>query len=319
MAVKLCFIMSYLILFSLIKKVRGIHAWCTPAGAIGYIVSVITGQTLILDSFEPHAETMVEVGTWKKQGAAFRLLFKFEKLQLKRAQTVICAAQSMIGHSQEVYGVKKQRCYTKPACVDLELFNPLNYYNETIPDIHLKKNVCVYAGKFGGIYLEKEVFDFFKVAYDHWKGDFTALLLTGHSDDEINKYCGASGLPSSVIIKQFVPHDEVPRYLAMGTFGICPVKPIPSKRYCSPIKNGEYWAMGLPVVITQNISIDSELIETNNAGYVLKDLVESEYLNAVKKIDSLTTEPNLKTRIRALAEQNRNFTDSEKIYRAIYA
>src|SRR5438477_199755 len=46
--------------------VKTIHAWCTPAGAIGYLLCLFSNRRLVLDSFEPHAEPMAESGTWKK-------------------------------------------------------------------------------------------------------------------------------------------------------------------------------------------------------------------------------------------------------------
>ena len=318
MVFKMCIIIPYLIFFTVRNKITNIHAWCTPAGALGYIISAVSGRRLILDSFEPHAETMVETGTWRTGGFAYRLLFLLEKRQLERACEVICATNGMIGYSQKVYKVRKNRYFVKPAGVDLKLFDPDKVPRDNTIRAGLKKVTCVYAGKFGGIYLEREVFDFFKTAYDYWNGDFSLVLLTSHSDSEIIEYCDQSGFPYSSVIQKFVSHHEVPFYLKLGDFGICPVKPLPSKRYCSPIKNAEYWAMGLPVVITSGISTDSDLIAENGFGYVLKSLTHDEYLNAVKKIDTLIKDGTLKKTIRTVAGLPRNFSCAEQVYRTIY-
>ncbi len=109
------------------------------------------------------------------------------------------------------------------------------------------------------------------------------LLLTGHTDAEIKKYCDAAGLDESIIIRKFVPHEEVPNYMGLGDFGITPVKPAPTKRHCTPIKDGEYWALGLPVVIPDHISDDSEIIRQHNAGAILTGFSTQDYLEAVKK------------------------------------
>jgi glycosyltransferase involved in cell wall biosynthesis len=318
MSFKLVFIVFRLALLCFLKKIRCIHAWCTPGGAIGYFVSLLSGRPLILDSFEPHAETMVESTTWKQNSLAYKILFRLEKLQLKRATEVICAAEGMVRHSQKIYGIRKTRYFTKPACVDLNLFQPNVPTGNLKAQLGLKDQACVYAGKFGGIYLTSEVFDFFKVAWDYWQGNFSVLLLTSHSDEEIMVFCKKAGLPNSCIVKKYVPHNEVPRFMSLGTFGICPVKPLPSKAFCTPIKNGEYWAMGLPVVITKNISSDSQLIADNDIGYVLNDLNKEEYLAAIRKIEQLGRNPNIRQSIRQLAEQNRNFEQSELIYKTIY-
>lgn len=319
MAGKLILMWFRLLSLCISKRINCIHAWCTPAGAIGYTLSRATGTTLVLDSFEPHALSMVETGTWKKTSLAFRLLFTFERFQLKRSKHVICAAQGMVEHSAKVYGIIKDNYFIKPACVDLELFKPREPSDRLrIPELSADSIVCVYAGKFGGIYLTSEVFEFFAVCKNYWGEKFKVLLLTDLPANEINNFCETAGVPFNTIIRRFVPHQEVPIYISMADFGLCPVKPVPTKKYCSPIKNGEYWAMGVPVVITRDISDDSDIIDQQNAGYVLRDLSKNEFLNAVTKIAQLIADPAHKIRIRKIAEEKRNFSIAQKIYETIY-
>lgn len=319
MGLKFFYIFLSLIFLVFKNKIDYIHAWCTPGGAIGYIVSLFTGKPLILDSFEPHAQSMVETKTWKKDSVVFKILFRLEKLQLKKAVNVICAAEGMIAYSQKIYGIIKPKYYVKPACVDLELFSKKGKDLSIAPGLGADSLVCVYIGKFGDIYLSQEVFDFFKVASSYWGEKFKVLLLTNHSDEEVNTFCERSRLDRKIIIKLFVEHTSVPAYLSLGDFGICPVKPVPTKEFCTPIKNAEYWAMGLPVIITKNISTDSRLISENSIGYVLQDLNGKEYLNAVKKIDELMLEKGLDKKIRKIAETHRNYSIAEEIYRSIYS
>jgi glycosyltransferase involved in cell wall biosynthesis len=305
------------------EKITTIHTWCTPAGAIGYLLSVLTGRKLIIDSFEPHAVPMIESGTWKKSSLAFKILFKLEKLQLKRAQEVICACEGMIEYSKNLYGISKKRYFTKPACTNLDLFSidkiKIPYLVE---ELHLKDKItCVYAGKFGGLYLEKETFDFFKVAADYWGDKFQILLLTSHSDEEIANYLKQVNLSPKHIIKKFVPHHQIPEYIGLADFAFCPMKPIRSRRFSTPIKNGEYWAMGLPIVITKNISDDSDIIEANNIGSVLEELNITAYKKSVEKIDELLNTSNgneLRKKIRSIAERYRNFEIAQKVYSEIY-
>jgi len=107
----------------------------------------------------------------------------------------------------------------------------------------------------------------------------------------------------------------------LGDFGITPVKPIPTKRYCTPIKDGEYWALGLPVVITKGISDDSDIIKKYKIGSVLEELNEKNYLKAIQEIDVLlknNTRMELYNKIRPIAEKYRNFDIAEKVYKEIY-
>lgn len=313
-------------LMLLIKKenITTIHTWCTPAGAIGYILSILTGKKLIIDSFEPHALPMIEGNTWKKNNLAFKILFWFEKKQLKRAEEVICAVDGMIEHSKKIYGVSKKRYFVKPACVNLAMFSKSKLKNEQLlNELNLKNSItCVYAGKFGGLYLENEIFDFFKIAINYWEDKFRILLLTSHTDEEISKYLLQSEIDSRYLIKRFIPHHSVAEYIGLADFAICPMKPLPSRRYGTPIKNGEYWALGLPVVITKGISDDSSIIKENKIGSVLEDLTPQSYLNSIKEIDSLlknNTRDELYLKIRPIAEKYRNFRIANNIYKEIYS
>lgn len=305
------------------EKIDTIHAWCTPAGMIGYILSVITGKELVIDSFEPHAETMVENGEWKKDSFAFKLLFRFEKLQAHRAKHLIAISSKMYSYAKEKYNLTNKTLFIKPACVNLELFSNKNIKAPAlIKELGLEnKIVCVYAGKFGGIYLEKEAFDFFKAAENFWGDRFVALILTSNTEEEIENYRIQSSLKTTSIIRRFVPHAEIANYIGLGDFAFTPVKPIPTKQYCSPIKDGEYWALGLPVVITKNISDDSDIIKENGIGYVLEQLTDAEYLKAIQLVDLLlknNSRENLYSKIRSVAETKRNFSISQNIYNNIY-
>lgn len=302
------------------RKIHTIHTWCTPAGAAGYILSILTGKNLVLDSFEPHAEPMIESYTWRKNSMAFRLLFFLEKKQAKRAKGAIACVPSMRDYSLKNYGHIPPIFAYKPACVDLEHFSIHKCKNEFLVKKFEFENkiVCVYAGKFGGSYLGKETFDFFKVAFDYWGDKFRVLLLSSHSDAEIVNYCQESNLPVEIVKKVFVPHNEVPEYMGLGDFGITPFVPVPSKRYGSPIKTGEYLALGLPVVITKDISDDSDQISKYNAGYVLKDLDKTEYLNSVKTIDEILANPDHKNQIRGIAVLTRDFKIAQRVYNSFY-
>ncbi|MBL7848366.1 MAG: glycosyltransferase [Cyclobacteriaceae bacterium] len=303
-------------------RIHCIHGWATPAGSAGYVLSVLTGVRLVIDSYEPHAEAMVENGTWKKNSLAFQLLFALEKRQTKRATHLIAAHAGMLDYARLTYGVELNNLLVKPACVDLNLFH---FWNEQDHRLMMElglegKIVAIYAGKFGGIYLDREVFDFLKAAHEFWGERFRTLVLTSHQEEEIASFCKRSNLSRHVVITRFVPHREVPRYLSLADFALTPVKPVPTKRYCTPIKDGEYWAMGLPVVIPDGISEDSEIIRAENAGVVLRELNAEAYRSALTELEVLMAEPRaeLRNRIRALAVKHRNFSIAEKVYDVVY-
>jgi glycosyltransferase involved in cell wall biosynthesis len=303
------------------EKISVIHCWCTPAGAIGYFLAVILNRKLVIDSYEPHAEAMVENGTWNRNGIAFRLLFWLEKKQTKRADYIIGTTEGMRHYAKTKFGLDIPNFIAKPACVDLQLFDNSKQADELLRrDLGLQdKVVCVYAGKFGGIYLDVEVFDFIRVAINHWGDRFMFLILTGQKTSEIHGYCDRAGVDRARIVVRFIPHQEVVRYMQLADFALTPVKPVPTKRYCTPIKNGEYWALGLPVVIPANISDDSQIIQDCKIGAVLPSLTDATYKEAVNKIDKLIQQADVQIKIRSIAMRHRSFGIAKKVYEKVYS
>ena len=302
------------------EKIRTIHAFCTPAGGIAYLLSKFTNTDLIIDSYEPHAESMVENGTWKKNGTAYRILFSLEKRQTQRAKALIATAAGMKKYALEKYGVEIQNFFVKPACVDLEKFSPSEKDPKLLKELGLESKItCVYAGKLGGIYFKEEVFDFIKLCYDHWKDDFRFLMLTNATREEIKAEVERIKIPGDIVISRFVFHHEIARYLSLGDFAINPVKPVLTKKYCTSIKDGEYWAMGLPVIISPNISDDSTIIAKENIGAVMDFTDQQQFLFAIKEIEQmLLIKKELKNKIRAIGEKYRSYRIAENIYRNIY-
>jgi hypothetical protein len=310
----------FLILF---KNIHYIHSFCTTSGMSGYLLSILTGRTYLIDSYEPHAEASVENGDWTRKSFRFRLLFFLERLESKRAKFIISATEGMRKYALEKYNATFEHFYVKPACVDLELFSFKNRKNVALIKEfgYENKIVCVYAGKFGGIYLDKEVFEFFKVADDYWGEKFRLLVLTSHQPKEIEMRCQAVGIDFRKVNVRFVNHAQIPGYMGLADFGVTPVKPIPTKRYCTPVKDGEYWALGLPIVITRDISDDSEIVEKHQIGSVMYHFSQEEYLRNVKEIDYLLQNhaiEELYQKVRKVAEQYRSFEIAEYIYEEIY-
>lgn len=305
-------------------RVGHLHAWGPTAGGVGYLLSKLTGLPLVLDSYEPHAESMVEVGWWTRESKAFKLMFALERLQSRRARAVIATTAGVRDYAREKYGAEFARFYVKPATVDLDLFSP-----ECARDPELARQlglegklVCVYAGKVGGIYLEREMFDLFRAAAEHWGARFRVLMLTDAPPERVGGLAAASGLGPGVVTSKFVEFRDVPRHMALGDFAVNPVRPVPTKRYCTSVKDGEYWAMGLPVVIPANIGDDSRIIRENRIGAVIEEFTAEAYARAVAEIDGLLGEAprdELRARIRAVADRHRNVVNAERIYRELYA
>lgn len=316
---------SLLIAVSIIitKRIGTIHSWCSSGGTIGYLLSLLTFKPLVLDSFEPHAEVMTETGTWKRGSMKFRVLFWLEKMMARRASVHICCTRDMADYAKRKYHVILKKQYVKPACVNLDQFSPSKWKIPSIvEELGLQnKIVCVYAGKFGGLYLQQEVFDFFRAAADYWGDRFRALILSREPRKQIDKWLETAGLPTETVIQRFVSHDQIASYIGAGDFGIAPYQPVPSRKHAAPIKISEYWAIGLPVIITGDIADDSRITVNEKIGSVVNELTPVAYRKAVLEISTMIENNDvemLHKHIRRIAEKLRNYEIANKIYREIY-
>ena len=318
----------FLLRFCRNNTVSALHAFGSPAGTSAHTVSRLTGIPYVIDSYEPHAEAMVENGSWKRRSLAFKLLIRFEKWQTRSARAVLGTTAAMRTYAAKTYGYIPRVLIPRPACVDVAQFDPsapqtLQRSQLGFADSDL---VCIYAGKLGGIYLKDEIFDFFAACHKHWGDAFKVIMLSDAPPTEIERQAQRTGVPRSHFHLQQVPHHEVPEWLSLADFGLNPVKPVPSKRYCTSIKDGEYWAMGLPVVIPANISDDSDLVEREGIGVVLHELHPTAYEAAVERLDVLirrsretqNEQTAFKARVRKIAERERGMAIAEAAYTALY-
>jgi glycosyltransferase involved in cell wall biosynthesis len=303
--------------------IKGIHSWCTPAGMIGYLLSKSTGRPLVADSFEPHAEPMVETGEWSANSRAFKTLFGYERKLAHRARAIIALTESMRSYAREKYAMPDKPYFVKPALID---FEKLPVFTPEMREAFRKANnlndklVCVMAGKTGGLYYEQEVFDFFAACAENWGSRFHALLLSPTTERQLLKLAENAGFPSTQLTIKFVPQHEVFAWMNAADFAFNPCRPVPSRRHGTSIKNSEYWACGLPVVLARNISDDSDLIEQHKIGAVLENMNGLSYVKAVRTIEQLLSvnRQQLNETISTFARNTRSMHIADEIYREIY-
>ena len=143
-------------------KVDAIYSEGFPGAVISYYVSRFTKRPHIVHTFEPHTDYMVESGVWKEADWEARKLRRFESVVGKKSFALMTATQAMIDKWKGKTGAQMFRV---PSCVDINHFQ-FRWLDRMA--IRKKYNigdneiVIVYLGKFGGMYMEKEMFDFFK-------------------------------------------------------------------------------------------------------------------------------------------------------------
>lgn len=289
----------------------------TLAGALGYLVHIKNGLRYAVESYEPHSEYMVESGVWRRWGVRYNIQRFMEARQRRTASYLLPVAQAMKAHlvRQQVLHAK---IFVMPCAVNSDMFSFDAKKRATLRESLGIAPDCVtgiYVGKFGGMYYDHEAFDIFKSAFRFFK-KFRLIILSPDNAGDIGGKLSLKGISQDDYHVLKVEHHEVPAYLSTADLAFALYKPSPSKKFLSPVKIGEYWAMGLPVLIPEAIGDDSEIIRLNGAGatFCFPNLQPAfEAITVLLQADSVSRRKN----IRELALRYRNFGLHEQVYKNI--
>lgn len=257
----------------LAKEKQADVIWCrgATAGGIGVMAHRISGIPVVVDSFEPHSQYMADSGTWRKFGLKYIVQRLLEKSIRKRAVALLPVSET---YRQKLLSERLQpsTLFFFPCVVDANKFayNP-NERRSVRRRLGIADGdvVGIYTGKFGSLYYLDEAFNLFRSAFDFWQGRFHLIILTGEDYHHVLAWCRNAKLPLGYVTVAHADHDDVPAYLSASDFAFSTIKSIPALQYCSPIKYGEYWAAGLPIVTTLLEGDDARIIREEAGGYLL--------------------------------------------------
>ena len=113
-----------------------------------------------------------------------------------------------------------------------------------------------------------------------------------------------SGLSQQDWQLEAISYQEMPERLAQCDVGIHFLQKGISEHSGSPTKIGEYWAVGLPVVITPNMSDNDLVVKEERVGVVVENHDELTYIHAFEQLSEILSKPNLAKDCRKSAERH---------------
>ena len=290
-----------------------------PAGALAYLVWKKIRLPFYVESFEPHADYMLESGVWKVYDPRYLFERHWEKRMKQVAAGLMPVAENyrrqLIGE-----GVPAGRIVTVPCSVDAAAFAHDAAAGQRVRQalgFAADSTVGIYVGKFGDIYYDGEAFGLFRAAADHFGSGFRLIVLTPDPVAEVRHKLAAAGLADAVAFVTKAPHPEVPAYLSAADFAFATIKPAPCRRFCSAIKIGEYWANGLPVLVSPGVGDDSAIIEAERGGAVFDLTQPGSVATALGRVAALVQEPGGRARIHGLAVRHRSPARAREAYAAL--
>jgi glycosyltransferase involved in cell wall biosynthesis len=91
-----------------------------------------------------------------------------------------------------------------------------------------------------------------------------------------------------------------------------------SEHACSPTKIGEYWAAGLPVIVSPNVGDIEDLVRARGVGVILEAFSQEAQQQAAQELMELLRSPGLADRCRLAAEEHYSLDDACVNQRELY-
>lgn len=297
-----------------------VHSRSTVAAAIALILSRLCRIKFLYDADSMISEEYADTGHWSRGSWAFRATAWLERQARRNAHSIVVLSERMRRDFIDELG-EGVSIETIPCCVDTTAFR----YDPPAREVRRRElgigneKLLVYVGKTGRRYLIDEMFEFFKVARERI-GLARLLILSGDSAEAFRSIADSLGVDHRDYFVRHASRTEVSEWLSASDAGLAFIRSERCERGSSPVKIGEYLAVGLPVVVTEGIGDYSGLIEREHLGIVIKELSAKSYLESAERLNSLWAEgARLRERCRAVAEANISLSlQGAERYRAVY-
>jgi glycosyltransferase involved in cell wall biosynthesis len=276
-----------------------VHARTFVAGLIGLFLAPVLRAKLIYHNEGFFPDEQVDGGVWKR-GSAIHRIFKFLEQQMyAQADGIIALSQRAkkdIGNFRRV-ARKNTPVIVVPSCVDLQHFQPTN----SALAVNENELRLVYVGSVGRRHLLDKIGGLVAVAAQE-VGKVHLHVLSQTDKSIVTSMLEAGGLSESNWSYASVPHAEIPQQLKQQHVGLLFYPQGLSEHGGSPTKVGEYWASGLPVLTTPNVSDTDEIIRRERVGVVVEEHSDEAYRRAFHELLELLADPELPQRCRRAAE-----------------
>lgn len=300
------------------EKIDILIAKSSLAGNVAHLVHLMTGVRYIVESYEPHSTYMLGCGVWTKRDPRYLYANMLEKAQLKHAEYLVTVTHN---HREDLIkaGQSPHRIKTIPSITDTHVFRFQEAERARVRsamNIPQQATVGIYVGKFGGLYYDDETYVIFRHAFEQFPG-FHLIILSPSDTSIILKKVEHSGLPMDRVHLATVPHKEIPAYLSASDIAFSTIRPSTVNRYQSPVKNGEYWANGLPIFMTDGIADEYRLMRKGIGGHVFNPDM-SDLKEAMGGMASIISREGHRFEIAELAKKYKSIDLAKEVYAEIF-
>jgi glycosyltransferase involved in cell wall biosynthesis len=280
------------------EPVDVVHARTFVGGLIGRLVAATLRTKLVYHNEGFYPDEQVDGGFWAQGSAWHRLTKALETRLYAAADGLIALSHRAKAVVEDLPAVRRKKTpvIVVPSCVDLDRFTHDPDRSRQHDGLRL-----VYTGAVGGRYILDRVGRFVSVLAER-RPDVRLSVLTRAEPALVTEMLDRGGLPRDAWSLDCLPHEAMPAELPRHDAGLFFLTQGLSEHGCSPTKVGEYWACGLPVVTTPNVSDTDALIREWRAGVVVAGHDHESYRRAAAELEALLGDVDLPRRCRKAAE-----------------
>lgn len=275
-----------------------IHARTFVAGPMGYVIARLLGARFVYHNEGFYPDEQVDGGVWKEGSRVHRLARGVEAFLYDHADGLIALSD----RAREILlarpGVQaaKTPVIVVPSAVDLAAFQPPPQVREPPSAMNL-----VYLGSVGLRYRLDDA-GRFVAALRKIQPKATLTVVSRADRALVESMLDHSGLPREAWTLKELAHSDVPAELQRHDAGLFFLTEGLSEHGCSPTKIGEYWACGLPVVTTPNVSDTDAIVRNQRVGVVVRCREAGAFERAAGELVDLVEDRELGRRCREAAE-----------------
>ncbi|MBN2294570.1 MAG: glycosyltransferase family 4 protein [Pirellulales bacterium] len=234
-----------------------------PVGVYG--LSLLRRRPWVFELRDLWPASIAAVGL--KMGRVMRLLTKLEMFLYRKADRIVAVTPAFIEELVE-RGIPREKLDMATNGVNTEIFNEGNVKFDAREKLGIKEGefLAAYIGATGAAHGLITILDAAELCRDQPDISFV-IIGEGADRAKLEKEAGDRNL-TNLMFHDFVPHDEIPSYLAALDVGIVHLRPHKVFTTVIPSKIFEFMAMGIPMVYGVE-GCSAEIVEEAGAGYCI--------------------------------------------------
>lgn len=178
--------------------------------------------------------------------------------------TTMSTASNFLKENAITNGFPPDRIWDAPVGADLEKFYPRGKDLDLLNRWKITNPVIIYIGQLEVASYAEMAVDVLKQVHQSLPNATLLIVGGGRKLESIQQRAKVLDVEEKVICTNYVPAEDIPRYLSLADVALAPFEENDVTRAKSPLKIAEYLASGIPVVASD---VGEAPVMTKGAGY----------------------------------------------------